>query len=97
MGLRYRKLAIKYHPDKNPLDKTSAEANFKIVGEAYNVLSDETTRKICTGCCWFAPLLVQLETKRCTSDDVSSVGLTGWATGGCTLCVVCFFLCCGCR
>ncbi|CAI5724103.1 unnamed protein product [Hyaloperonospora brassicae] len=42
----YRKLAIKYHPDKNPLDKPSAEANFKIVGEAYNVLSEENTRKI---------------------------------------------------
>ncbi|ETN22379.1 hypothetical protein PPTG_02331 [Phytophthora nicotianae INRA-310] len=42
----YRKLAIKYHPDKNPADKLTAEANFKIVGEAYNVLSDDGTRKI---------------------------------------------------
>ncbi|TDH65616.1 hypothetical protein CCR75_000699 [Bremia lactucae] len=42
----YRKLAIKYHPDKNPADKLTAEANFKIVGEAYNVLSDNDTRKI---------------------------------------------------
>uniref|UniRef100_A0AAV1UWW0 J domain-containing protein n=1 Tax=Peronospora matthiolae TaxID=2874970 RepID=A0AAV1UWW0_9STRA len=42
----YRKLAIKYHPDKNPLDKITAEANFKVVGEAYNVLSDDNTRKI---------------------------------------------------
>ncbi|KAI9920974.1 hypothetical protein PsorP6_002425 [Peronosclerospora sorghi] len=32
----YRKLAIKYHPDKNPSDKLTAEVNFKIVGEAYN-------------------------------------------------------------
>ena len=43
----YRKLAIKYHPDKNPSDKLTAEANFKIVGEAYNVLSNDDTRKIC--------------------------------------------------
>ncbi|EEY57208.1 uncharacterized protein PITG_11029 [Phytophthora infestans T30-4] len=42
----YRKLAIKYHPDKNPADKLTAEANFKIVGEAYNMLSDDDTRKI---------------------------------------------------
>lgn len=44
---RYRKLAIKYHPDKNLGDKEQAEENFKIVGEAYNVLSDSGTREIC--------------------------------------------------
>ena len=35
----YRKLAVKYHPDKNPGDK-SAEANFKEAAEAYDVLSN---------------------------------------------------------
>lgn len=39
----YRKLAVKYHPDKNPDDKT-AEAKFKEVGEAYDVLSDDQKR-----------------------------------------------------
>src|SRR5437868_8667616 len=41
----YRKLAIKYHPDKNPGDK-SAEENFKELGEAYEVLCDEQKRAL---------------------------------------------------
>ncbi len=41
----YRKLALKYHPDKNPGDK-EAEEKFKLINEAYAVLSDEEKRKI---------------------------------------------------
>lgn len=39
----YRKLAMKYHPDKNPGDK-KAEDRFKEINEAYQVLSDEKKR-----------------------------------------------------
>lgn len=39
----YRKLAVKFHPDKNPGDPT-AEGKFKELGEAYEVLIDESKR-----------------------------------------------------
>ncbi len=40
----YRKLAVKYHPDRNPDDK-EAEEKFKEAAEAYDVLSDTTKRQ----------------------------------------------------
>ncbi|MDE6344119.1 MAG: DnaJ domain-containing protein, partial [Muribaculaceae bacterium] len=40
----YRKLALKYHPDRNPGDK-EAEEKFKEAAEAYDVLSNEEKRK----------------------------------------------------
>ncbi len=39
----YRKLAMKYHPDRNP-DDSSAEAKFKEASEAYEILSDAEKR-----------------------------------------------------
>jgi len=44
MKQAYRRLARKYHPDVNPNDK-SAEAKFKEVNEAYEVLSDKEKRQ----------------------------------------------------
>ena len=41
----YRKLAMKYHPDRNPDDK-EAEDKFKLCTEAYEVLSDEKKKNI---------------------------------------------------
>ena len=39
----YRKLAMQYHPDRNPGDQ-SAEHKFKDINEAYDVLRDEQKR-----------------------------------------------------
>jgi len=42
----YKKLAIKYHPDRNPNNVEEATAKFKEINEAYDVLSDERKRQI---------------------------------------------------
>ncbi|CAF4274863.1 unnamed protein product, partial [Rotaria sp. Silwood2] len=36
----YRRLALKWHPDKNLSNKKEAEEKFKLISEAYEVLSD---------------------------------------------------------
>mmetsp|Transcript_48503 Transcript_48503/g.113538 ORF Transcript_48503/g.113538 Transcript_48503/m.113538 type:complete len:361 (-) Transcript_48503:173-1255(-) len=41
----YKKLALKYHPDKNPDNKAEAEENFKRITESYEVLHDADKRR----------------------------------------------------
>jgi DnaJ-class molecular chaperone len=40
----FRRLALQYHPDHNPENTQEAEAKFKEINEAYEVLSDEQKR-----------------------------------------------------
>ena len=42
----YRKLAIKWHPDKNPNNKEQATEKFKQIAEAYDVLSKPDKREL---------------------------------------------------
>ena len=46
----YRKLAMKWHPDKNPNNKKDAEAKFKQISEAYDVCSSFSLIFLC---CYF--------------------------------------------
>ena len=41
----YKKLALKYHPDRNIHNKKEAEQRFKEIVEAYMILSNENLRK----------------------------------------------------
>ena len=42
----YRKMALKYHPDRNKDNKEESEARFKEISKAYEVLSDKSKRKM---------------------------------------------------
>ena len=41
---KYKKLAVQYHPDKNP-DNKEAEEKFKQISEAYDTLSDQEKKQ----------------------------------------------------
>lgn len=41
----FRRMALRYHPDRNPQDQKQAEEKFKAINEAYQVLGDEGKRQ----------------------------------------------------
>jgi molecular chaperone DnaJ len=42
----FRRLAMQYHPDRNPQDPVAADSRFKEINEAYEVLSDGRKRQL---------------------------------------------------
>ena len=65
----YRKLAVKYHPDKNPGD-TKAEDKFKEASEAYGILSDKEKKQNYDT---LGMLLLKMEVEDLVEDLVVSV------------------------
>lgn len=51
----YRKLAMKWHPDKNPDNRVKSEAQFKKVSEAYDVRSRRPTSPLAAHTMWMGP------------------------------------------
>jgi len=71
----YRKLALKYHPDKNPGD-SQAEEHFKEINEAYEVLGDSTKRAK------YDQLGSSYRSWERTGSQPGSFGWSEWMQGG---------------
>merc|ERR1712142_930856 len=91
---KYRRLALKYHPDKNP-DNLEAEEMFKKINQANSILSDEKKRQLYDEYGSFGLYIAE----QVGDDLVGSVMVfqSGWFKalfGFCCLVTGCYFCCC---
>ncbi|PON67469.1 Terminal organelle assembly protein [Parasponia andersonii] len=75
----YRRSAMRWHPDKNPVNKKEAEAKFKLISEAYDVLADSQRRQIYD--LYGAEALKSFEFSNSSSSSPSSTSPTSLAKG----------------
>ncbi|XP_069670963.1 dnaJ homolog subfamily C member 5 homolog [Periplaneta americana] len=93
----YRKLALKYHPDKNP-DNPEAAEKFKEVNRAHSILSDLTKRNIYDN---YGSLGLYIS-EEFGEEDVNDYFLvtSGWCKALIVFCGIitcCYFCCCFCN
>lgn len=92
----YRKLALKYHPDKNP-DNPEAAEKFKEINQANSILSDSTKRNIYDN---YGSLGLYIA-EQFGEENVNTYFLvtSGWCKAlfiGCGIITGCYFCCCCC-
>lgn len=103
---KYRRLALKYHPDKNP-NNPEAEEMFKKINQANSILSDEKKRAVydkhgSLGLHFaeqfgddFVDTIMTFSSGWFQCFFWSCCLLTGCFFGGCCCCCCCFGFCCG--
>ncbi|VDN01662.1 unnamed protein product [Thelazia callipaeda] len=93
----YRKLALKYHPDKNLDDDPEKTDRFKEINHAHSVLSVPTRRKVYDE---YGDMGLKLLQQFGTDDVVVGLAFKPWFKWTFILCGLstccCFFCCCGC-
>jgi len=93
---KYRRLALKYHPDKNP-DNEEAEEMFKKINHANSILSDEKKRQVYDEYGSFGLYISEQAGEECV--PVIMCLQSGWFKAlfvGCCLLTGCYFCCCAC-
>jgi len=93
---KYRRLALKYHPDKNPGNE-EAEEMFKKINHANSILSDEKKRQVYDEYGSFGLYISEQAGEECV--PVIMCLQSGWFKAlfvGCCLLTGCYFCCCAC-